>query len=176
MKYKNIILLAALSLSNTTTSWETYFERKYNKIAPLLNKQNLTQEDIAALMKVKTICEDTIIYCQKQIKKFESWQTPLTTIISREFKSIYSTVDSSPKSGYGIVTIRIPKTIEYLYLSLAYGLFPIIAPITLFRSLNQWQKGKNHLQHEIQNYQEDIKMCEKYIKNIDVAIAETTSP
>jgi len=95
MQYKNIILLVAFSLYSTTTGGETYFEREYNKIAPLLNIQNLTQEDIVALMKVKTICEGEIINSKKYIDSLTNTpskeeQKPLTEYISEEFKKNFA--------------------------------------------------------------------------------------
>jgi hypothetical protein len=177
MKYKNIILLVAFSLCNTITGGETYFEREYNKIAPLLNNQNLTEEDITALMKVKTICENEITNSKKYIESLTDAPSkeelkPLTEYISEEFKKNFS----YPSPMIFADATGTLAAIEGLRYFTAYGFTPITMPATFFMAIGKWWKNKNKRSEHTGYAQGNIKICEEYIKNIDAAIAKTTSP
>lgn len=177
MKYKNIILLAVFSLYNTTIGGETYFEREYNKIAPLLNNQNLTQEDIAALMKVKTICENEITNSKKYIDSLTTTPSKeekktLTEYISEEFKKNF---DYPSPMVFADVTGTI-AAIEGLRYFAAFGFSPITMPTTFFMAIGKWWNNKNKKSEHIGYVQGNIKICEEYIKKIDAALSKTTSP
>jgi len=58
----------------------------------------------------------------------------------------------------------------------AYGFSPITMPATLFMAIGKWWKNKNKRSEHTGYAQGNIKICEEYIKNIDAAIARTTSP
>lgn len=175
MKFKNIILLIALVAYNTTTGGETYFDREYNTITPLLNKQNLTQEDIIALMKVKTICENEITNSRKYIDSLtnnssDQEQKPLTEYISEEFKKNFA---YPSQMAFADVTGTL-ALIEGLRYFGAYGFSPITMPTTFFIAVGKWWNSKNRKNEHIGYAQGNIKICEEYIKNIDTAIAKPT--
>jgi hypothetical protein len=170
---KKAVAFTIFLLCNITANGETYIQRQYTEIEPLLHKQHLTKEDVAMLMKFKTSCENQIINEKKDIDHFakvplENEQKPLAKFTSEEFKKNFSSplTFSDP--------LGILAGIECLRLAVSYGFFPITIPVTFFSSISKWQKNKKWRQFMIQGCKENIKLYEEYIKKVNTAIANTT--